>query len=70
MSEYRTKQGDTWDIIAKRELGSEHLMPRLMELNFAQRLTSVFPEGVMLKLPEITTQERQEVELNLPPWKR
>lgn len=67
---YRTQQGDTWDIIAKRQLGSENLMPALMEANLAQRRIAIFPEGVILNVPDLPEQTKTEVKLNLPPWKR
>lgn len=66
---YRTIQGDTWDMIAKNQLGDEHFMSKLMEVNFQHRELSVFPSGVVLTLPEVS-QTPQEIELNLPPWKR
>lgn len=68
-STVRTQQGDTWDSVAKRCLGDEHLAPSVMALNFTYREMTVFPEGVLLSLPE--TQSASVVkELNLPPWKR
>lgn len=67
---YTTKQGDTWDKIAYSELGSESYMSDLIEANFAHRLTTVFPSGTVLTLPEITNTVSATIEDNLPPWKR
>lgn len=69
ISTVRTLQGDTWDAVAKRCLGDERLGPAIMELNFSCRETGIFPEGVLLTLPETTSASVTE-ELNLPPWKR
>lgn len=68
-STVRTLQGDTWDSVAKRCLGDEHLAPAVMTLNFPHRKMTVFPEGVFLSLPE-TPSAAVTKELNLPPWKR
>lgn len=65
---YTTIQGDMWDQIAYRELGSESYMTELMALNYEYRMITVFPSGIVLTLPEIT-QTEQTKELNLPPWK-
>lgn len=66
MKTYRTIQGDQWDWIAYRTLGSEYYMERLMEANSKYIGIAVFPAGVVLTIPEI---EVPKV-LNLPPWKR
>ena len=63
---YTTIQGDTWDGIAYKTLGSEYHMTNLIEANPDHRETVIFPAGVVLVIPEITTPTTQ----NLPPWKR
>ena len=57
MKTYTTVQGDMWDSIAFRQLGST---------DYTDKLIYVFPAGVVLTLPEIT----QGVNNSLPPWKR
>jgi phage tail protein X len=64
---YTTVQGDHWDAIAYRELGSTDYTAQLMWANQEHIGTFVFPAGVVLTLPEIKkTQTNQSV----PPWKR
>lgn len=66
MSEYKTVQGDTWDVIAYRELGSTNYTDQLMHANLEHVGTLLFPAGVMLRLPEI----KEKTSRDLPPWKR
>lgn len=61
-----SSQGDTWDLIAKRELGSEMLMHALMAANPQYRDLIVFPAGKRLALPQVSPRP-EEVP---PPWKR
>lgn len=63
---YTTVQGDMWDMIAKREMGSELHMHLLMEKNQEHRDLSVFPAGIVLQIPSISTKTARK----LPPWKR
>lgn len=63
---YVTIQGDMWDSIAKRTLGSEYYMTNLIDANPEHRETVIFPAGVQLVIPEISDPEPA----NLPPWKR
>lgn len=63
---YKTIQGDMWDSIAYKALGSESQAGRLMELNTAYLKYYAFPAGITLKLPEETV----AVSSDLPPWKR
>lgn len=66
MKTYTTVQGDMWDSIAFRELGSTAYTDRLMRLNPQHRECFTFPAGVCLVLPEPEAQ----VSSTLPPWKR
>ena len=67
-STYETSQGDTWDLIAFRELGSCSRMRELMNANYEYRAYTVFPAGIKLVLPDVD--EEDAVYLDLPPWKR
>lgn len=66
MTEYVTVQGDMWDIIAKKTVGSEYYMTELIDANPEHRETVIFPANVRLVIPEAST----PVPKNLPPWKR
>ena len=56
-SEYMTKQGDTFDSIAKYIYGDEKFFVNLIQENFEEKDTVVFSSGVTLKIPEINTIE-------------
>lgn len=66
MNTYTTTQGDTWDMIAYRKLGSTNYTDRLISANTEHVGTILFPAGVTLRLPEIT----EKTSGDLPPWKR
>lgn len=67
MTEYRTKSGDTWDLIAYEQLGSCDYISKLIDENRPYCKTAIFSAGVVLTLPEITENTKAE---NLPPWRR
>lgn len=67
---YVTVQGDLFDTIAKKVLGDEHYAHRLIEENFEYRNVLIFPAGISLNLPEITTEDSTQISEELPPWKR
>ena len=69
MRTYTTKQGDTWDIIAKSQLGSEFQMHQLIELNFKYRDILIFSSGIELNIPDVKPMTSTKSE-QLPPWKR
>lgn len=64
---YRTVQGDTWDIISKKQYGSEKYVDTLIAANWSHRLNVIFSAGVDIVVPEVTTEE--QADQNLPPWK-
>lgn len=63
---YTTQQGETWDLIALREMGNEKYMSQLIQANYAHRETVIFSAGIDLVIPQITT----PIPTTLPPWKR
>lgn len=69
MAQYITRQGDTWDVMAKRLYGDEHFMDVLIKANVNHRKTVVFSYGVTIEVPEIDTKSKL-YQVNLPPWKR
>lgn len=66
MKQYETAQGDTWDLIAKREYGDEKKLDALMENNYNLLDYVVFPAGIMVNIPEISRDKRQ----GLPDWRK
>lgn len=67
VSKYTTIQGDMWDGIAKKIMGSEFYMVKLIEANHAYSETVIFSAGITLTIPDITVKASIT---NLPPWKR
>lgn len=65
MKIYSTKSGDTWDLIAYKELGDSKYTDALINVNRDKISNFIFSAGVKLKIPEIekTTKE------NLPAWR-
>jgi hypothetical protein len=52
---YITVQGDTWDKIALTTLGSEYLLPILLEANKQHRKIVIFSGGLSITVPEVDT---------------
>ena len=61
-----TKQGDTWDLIAWRELGDVRHVEALINANRALIETQIFEAGVEINLPTVEPIAKEV----LPPWKR
>ena len=64
-TEYRTVQGDTFDLIAWRLFGNEHLCGKLMQANPEEMDTIIFSAGETVNVPEM---EIQPAKAKLPPW--
>ena len=64
MDVYKTKSGDTWDTIAKKVYGDEMRVSLLMASNQELLEYFVFPEGLLVDLPELP-----EEESTLPEWR-
>ena len=69
MKTVKTKQGDTWDILAKRCYGNERFMDVLIKANPNYQEVMFFSAGVILDVPAIDTSSNA-LQMNLPPWKR
>lgn len=65
MRVYRTKSGDTWDMIAYKLYKDCRYTEELMQANREHLTTFIFSAGVELKVPEVESKA-----VNLPPWKR
>lgn len=61
----RTIQNDTFDTVAFRVYGDEHLCSLLMNANPDYMDVLLFDPGVELKLPDYTPKPGEE---ELPPW--
>jgi phage tail protein X len=69
--EYKTVQGDLWDIIALRVYGDEHGMHEVQDENFYERFTDIFPASVILSVPSaITLQNNLKSRRALPNLKQ
>ncbi len=66
MKTYTTVQGDKWDSIAFRLMGSTDYTDRLIGANLKYRNIYLFPAGIILEIPEVDGRTYG----NLPPWKR
>lgn len=68
MKTYVTTQGDTWDYIALKELGSEMYMHLLLKDNPDYANIEIFSAGITLNIPDIP--ESSVIADSLPPWKK
>ncbi len=64
---YVTIQGDMWDSIARSQLGSDKYKGDLMTANTDYRNIYIFPAGIKLLIPDVTTVSNIDT---LPPWKK
>ena len=64
---YTTVQGDMWDSIAYKTLGSVNFTDRLMMVNRWYLNLYTFPARIILTIPEI---KQGSTGGSLPPWKR
>lgn len=67
MKTYTTVQGDMWDMIAYKALGSVYFTDRLMMANRRYLDLYTFPAGMVLQLPQVRKESAVE---GLPPWKQ
>lgn len=68
MKTYTTTQGDAWDYIALKEMGSEMHTHILLKANPDHAKTNIFSSGITLNIPDIP--ESTVIADNLPPWKK
>lgn len=62
---YIARQGDTWDLIAWRVLGSEKYMQQIAEANWPLLDTLVFSGGERVVIPDLP----REIDRDLPFWR-
>ncbi len=63
---YKTKQGDSWDLIAYQQRGGCQYTKDLMWANRGLLDYYTCPAGVIVTIPEITKVSAS----TLPPWKK
>lgn len=61
---YTTVSGDTWDLIAFKQMGAEKYMKELMDANWKLTDVLMFDSGIVLVIPDIPP----ESDGNLPFW--
>lgn len=66
-TEYTTRNGDTYDLLAMAAYNDEKMASRIIQANPLHMKTLVFKEGVLLKIPIL---EKTELPSTLPPWRR
>ena len=64
MKIYTTVSGDTFDKIASEQLGSEYLLPLLLQENQNYRDVLIFSAGVEITIPDTDLDEYETV----PEW--
>lgn len=66
MGTYKTVQGDTWDMIAKKQYGDEKKLDVLLMANFQLLDYVVFPAEVLVHIPELNDPDKK----GWPEWRR
>ena len=62
---YKTMQGDTWDVIAKRVYDDETQIGVLQQNNSQYIDVWIFDAGCMIEVPELVMEEEDD----LPDWR-
>jgi phage tail protein X len=63
--QYVTKQGETWDTIAAKIWGFEHLCTDLLRANPEYRNIVYFSAGTVLNIPDVDMSTATNI---TPPW--
>lgn len=66
-TEYITKEGDRWDLIAHQFYANANLYERIISANPAVKITPTLSAGIKLKIPVL--EEDNNIQFVLPPWK-
>ena len=62
---YKTIQGDTWDMVAKKVYGAERHLDYLMAHNFDLLDYFIFPAGIEINTPDLPLEQEEY----LPAWR-
>lgn len=68
-STYTTISGQTWDQIAYEMYGDEYLCDKLMEANRDKLNYFVFPDGVVLNIPNQEDMNQTSISSDYPAWR-
>ncbi len=69
MTKYTTISGDTWDKIAKKVYGDDHVFEAIMEQNAEYIDVLIFGAGIELSIPDDTYTELKEVKTDQALWR-
>ena len=67
---YRTNQGDRWDLISYKMYGNVSGMDTIINANPKVPLNPILPEGTILIIPIVDNTYSAQITSNLPPWKK
>lgn len=67
-TQYTTREGDRWDLIAYRAYGDANNITPIVEANKGIAIDDVLRAGVVLNIPVLARAEADKS--LLPPWKR
>lgn len=68
--EYRTKDGDRWDLIAWNFYGDASKFGPIIQANPDVVIDTVLDGGITLYIPILPDDEIQQSNDTLPPWKK
>jgi phage tail protein X len=70
-TQYRTIEGDRWDLIAFKAYGDATKFNLLLEANKPLAINKTLPAGLKINIPILEDQNAGSVQAELlPPWKR
>lgn len=68
-TEYRTREGDTWDYVAWLHYGTTELTEHIVRANPHVPLVTEIPAGIVLAVPILTRPAAQLTDSQRPPWR-
>ena len=70
-TQYRTIEGDRWDLIAYKAYGDATKFVGLLEANKPLAISQTLPAGLKINIPILEDENSGSVQSELlPPWKR
>lgn len=68
--QYITQYGERWDTISFKMYGTTNEVPGIIEANSNVPITERLPEGLVLEIPILDTNNVAVDSSLLPPWKQ